>query len=149
MTDLLRGSRSSSRQAHVCLLSRHLRRSGLLDFVRVGAIDEVASVSLEPTLDDVALQDALVRRGWVRDPLPRLRQRTKPFVRWALREPHIGPALHLERQTDGLFVHLDVFSPGSAWWLFPAHLLVDYRGWRSTRMWCIRGLARLDAWWGD
>jgi hypothetical protein len=127
------------------MMERRLIESGLADFVIPGELSSLCSWELDSQVDHAELRRRLLDTGWIEDPLPALRARTKPFVKWSLRESKPGPGLHLEDQTDGLRVHLDVLSPGHAWWLMPAHLFIDYRGWSTTRVRLIRWLARTEA----
>lgn len=123
-------------------MQHRLHESGLAPLVSVGALDDRVSWSLTARHPPAELRRRLLALGWVEDPFESIRRRTKPFVKWAVREPESGPRLHLEDQDGGLFVHLDVLSPGRHPWLFPGHLIVDYLGWSTTRVRLIRWLAR-------
>ena len=121
------------------LLVPALNRSGLADWVDVGKERPFGVFELYPKCDSGALRAQLMQTGqWVVDPLPSLRRRWKPWVRWSLRERKVGLALHLECEEDAIALHLDTFSPSVWWILTPLHLLVDLWGWRSLRMWLLR-----------
>lgn len=115
--------------------------SGLGDFVTTHVMDDCASVALTSTVPHAELRAQLALRGWIEDPLPRLRATAKPWVLWSIRERHAGVALHVEDMREGLRVHVDVLSPGRWWILFPLHLMIDFKGWRTVRMSLLRWIA--------
>lgn len=101
--------------------------------MQVGEQRDHGVLELHPR-DPGLLRDRLERAGWVADPFPFVRHRVKTWVKWALREPHWGPGLHVEAERDGSFsVHIDVLSPGRYWPLVPLHALVDLWGWSTVR----------------
>ena len=123
---------------------RRLHTSQLARWVEPGRLDELGSWELTSKVPTGELQNHLREAGWVADPFELVRQKYKPFVLWSLREPHFGPGLHIEEQTYGLKVHLDVLSPGRQWWLMPIHVWMDYSGWSSRRIRFIEHLAHLE-----
>ena len=118
---------------HERLLRARLRETQLDRLTSPEPADEFGRVILHSDNPD-ALQKTLLATGrWIEDPLPDLRARQKPWVRWSVRERRPGVGLHVEREEEVLRAHLDFLSPGSRWSLIPLHVVIDLWGWRTLR----------------
>ncbi|MFT7624528.1 MAG: hypothetical protein ACI9WU_003716 [Myxococcota bacterium] len=120
-------------EEHLAILLDHLAHSGLGELVTPASLRPLGVLEVQPAQPD-RLWQSLRMRGWLHDPLPWLRARTKPWVAWSLRQDSVGLGIHLEAEVNGVYaIHLDTYNP-SHWWRWPAHLFFDHYGWSTRRI---------------